>query len=66
MVYDRIRKLRESGTSVIILSTDIEEIVSISDRVYVLYKGENAGTLEGEKINSTDIGKLMLGLGDNY
>ena len=65
MVYDRIRKLRESGTSVIILSTDIEEIVSISDRVYVLYKGENAGTLEGEKINSTDIGKLMLGLGDN-
>ena len=64
MVYDRIKTLKESGTSVIILSTDIEEIISLSDRVYVLYKGEKAGMLEGDSINSREIGKLMLGIGD--
>ncbi len=65
MVYDRIKALKESGTSIIILSTDIEEIISISDRVYVLYKGEITGELEGNGIKSTEIGKLMLGIGDN-
>ena len=65
MVYERIKNLREMGTTVIILSTDIEEIISLSDRVYVLYRGENAGMLEGERINSSEIGKLMLGIGEN-
>ena len=65
MIYDRIKELRDNGTSVIILSTDIEEIISLSDRVYVLYKGKIAGTLKGDRINSNDIGKLMLGIGDS-
>jgi simple sugar transport system ATP-binding protein len=64
MIYDIIRKMRDRGTSVIILSTDIEEIVGISDRVYVMYRGESAGILKGKDINSKNIGKLMLGMGD--
>ncbi len=65
MIYNRIKYLRDSGTSVIILSTDIEEIVTICDRVYVLYKGSIAGILEGNSINSKNIGKMMLGIGDS-
>ena len=64
MIYDNIRKLRDRGSSIIILSTDIEEIVDISDRVYVMYRGESAGILSGKNINSKNIGKLMLGIGD--
>lgn len=64
MIYDRIRKLRDNGASIIILSTDIEEVIALSDRVQVLYRGESAGILEGKNINSNNIGRLMLGIGD--
>ena len=62
MVYETIRDLRDKGTSIIVLSTDIEEVVDISDKVYVLYQGKITAVLEGDDINSKTIGEMMLGL----
>lgn len=63
MVYNAIAGLKNRGAAVIIISTDIEEVVDVSDRVAVMYQGRIAGFLEGEDISSRNIARLMLGLG---
>ena len=62
MIYKTILELRNRGTSIIMISTDIEEIIDLSDRAAVMHEGKIAGFLEGNEINSYNIGRLMLGM----
>ena len=62
MIYDQLFRLRDKGISIVVISTDIEEVVRLSDRVMVMHNGGTAGLLEGESITSRNIGRLMLGL----
>ncbi len=65
MIYNTILELRNRGTSIIMISTDIEEIIDLSDRAAVMHEGKIAGFLEGNEINSYNIGRLMLGMEAN-
>jgi simple sugar transport system ATP-binding protein len=44
-VYREIRKLRDTGAAVVLISTDLEEILSLADRIIVLYRGSAAAEL---------------------
>ena len=50
-VYDLIHELVKNGYSVILISSDLPEIIGISDRVIVLRNGESVCNVEGENIN---------------
>ncbi|MDX9800543.1 MAG: ATP-binding cassette domain-containing protein [Spirochaetia bacterium] len=64
MIYRTILELRNRGTSIIMISTDIEEIIDLSDRAAVMCHGRIAGFLEGDEITNYNIGRLMLGISD--
>ncbi len=62
-VYDRILALREKGSAIVLLSSDIDEILTLSDRIAVLRKGRLAGSLpNGPEVTREGLGSLMLGL----
>ena len=44
-----VRALARGGTSILLITSEVEEMVSLSDRVLVLRGGEIAGTVEGAK-----------------
>jgi len=48
-IYTILRKLRESGTSIIVISSDLPEILSISDRIYVMCEGRISGEVLGDQ-----------------
>lgn len=50
-IHNIIRQLSNDGTSIIIFSSELSEIVNLSDRIYLLYDGE----LKSEIINGVDI-----------
>lgn len=52
---------RDRGVAVLLVSVELEEILSLSDRVGVMFSGVLQGELEGDEINETDIGLLMVG-----
>ena len=60
-VHRMLIKERDKGVAILLISVELEEILSLSDRVGVMYSGRIQGELEGEEINEKDIGLLMVG-----
>jgi simple sugar transport system ATP-binding protein len=60
-VHRMILSQRDQGVAVLLVSVELEEILSLSDRVGVMYAGRLQGELEGKQITQEAIGMLMVG-----
>jgi ribose transport system ATP-binding protein len=60
-IHGLIVELARSGTSVILVSSEIEEVVNLSDRVLVLRDGHIASSVTGEGISNAALMALALG-----
>lgn len=60
-VYERLRELRDAGAGILIVSEDLDELLSLSDRVGVLYAGRLSRILDGTELDREGIGLLMAG-----
>jgi len=61
--YIRLKLIeqRNKGTAILLISTDLDEILSLSDRVAVIYEGKINGPFPIEKVSTEEIGLLMGG-----
>ncbi len=65
-VRELLLKQREQGTAIILVSADLEELMSLSDRLIILYEGSIAGEItEMDTTTEEEIGLLMGGAGGN-
>ncbi|MCS7117200.1 MAG: ABC transporter ATP-binding protein [Thaumarchaeota archaeon] len=53
--------LKSKGVAIVLLSDDLEELLALSDRIGVMYKGEMVGVLERSATSLEEIGVMMLG-----
>ncbi|XOQ48290.1 MAG: Ribose import ATP-binding protein RbsA [Eubacteriales bacterium] len=60
-IYKIINDLAESGIAVIMISSEMEEILNMSDRVYVMRRGSITGELPKEDLQDVNIMKLCVG-----
>ncbi|MEO7123065.1 MAG: sugar ABC transporter ATP-binding protein [Lacisediminihabitans sp.] len=60
-IYEIIEKLAADGLASIVISSELEELVRICDRVYVIYEGKVAGELTGDEITAEALGNFALG-----
>ena len=60
-IYRQIVALADSGTTILLVSSDMEELLGLSDRVVVMHERRIAGILAGEEVNETNIANLMTG-----
>ncbi|RKJ43186.1 sugar ABC transporter ATP-binding protein [bacterium 1XD8-76] len=58
-IEDLIRKISGQGISVLLISSEFEELIRNCDRVEVLRDGKNAGSLVGEQITENNIMSLI-------
>ena len=61
-IYHLIAELAEAGVSVIVISSEMQELIGLCHRVIVMRDGHMAGTLEGEHINEHEIVRYAAGL----
>jgi simple sugar transport system ATP-binding protein len=61
MVRERIRELANRGVAIMVISTDLDELIDLCDRVAVLFEGRIAGTVEVGPGAEASIGELILG-----
>ncbi|SDB24159.1 putative B6 ABC transporter ATP-binding protein [Bauldia litoralis] len=59
---NRIREIAASGKGVLLISTDLEELLGLSDRIAVMAQGSVVGTVENSETARTEVGRLMVGL----
>ncbi|MDR1271884.1 MAG: sugar ABC transporter ATP-binding protein [Clostridiales Family XIII bacterium] len=60
-IYTLMNELAGQGMGIILISSDMEEILGISDRLIVLSEGKYAGTLEKDRFSQTEVLKLASG-----
>ena len=54
-IYHRLRELAREGTGILIVSSDMIEIIGMSDRVLVMFEGEIVAEIPAEKISEEKI-----------
>lgn len=60
-LFDILRRMRDQGCSVVIITHKLNEVMEISDRVSVLRKGAYTGTVQTKDTSARELAELMVG-----
>ena len=60
-IHRQIIRARDSGVAVLLVSADLSEILSLSDRIAVMYNGTIMGIVDADKTNERQLGLMMTG-----
>lgn len=63
-VHQQILEQRDAGTAILLISTDLEEIFALSDRILVIFEGEIIGELPSDRSLLEKVGLMMAGKRD--
>jgi len=61
-IHNRIVEMRDRGCAVLLVSAELDEIMSLSDRIAVMYKGKIIATLDAKDAKREQLGLLMAGV----
>ncbi|HSO64690.1 MAG TPA: heme ABC transporter ATP-binding protein, partial [Ornithinibacter sp.] len=60
-IHRRIVDARDAGAAVLLVSAELDEILSLSDRIAVVHGGKVVAQMPGRGADRTEIGRLMAG-----
>ena len=60
-IHKQIVASRDQGTAVLLISLELDEVMSLSDRILVMYEGEIVGELDPKTTNVQELGLYMAG-----
>ena len=60
-VYNRIQAARDRGVGVLLISSELSELIAVADRVAVIYRGKIVGEMSATAANREAIGAMMSG-----
>jgi general nucleoside transport system ATP-binding protein len=58
-IHRRAIEMRDAGAAILLVSAELDEILELSDRISVMYRGEIVKTLDGRTANKEEVGLLM-------
>ena len=61
-IHQRIIDMRDKGVAVLLVSVELDEILSLADRIIVMFDGELVGERVNENVTDREIGLLMAGI----
>ena len=66
-IYENILKLRKKGVAILLISSNLDEIMALADRILVMYRGRITGRFKNDSgISKYMIGEYMMGIRDDY
>jgi ABC-type uncharacterized transport system ATPase subunit len=60
-VHAQLMAQREAGAAILLISTELDEILRLCDRIAVLYEGQIVGLMDGETADVNQLGLMMAG-----
>src|SRR6266540_1240636 len=61
-IHRRLLEQRARGTAILIVSEDLDEVMSLSDRILVMYEGEIIGEVDPRATSRETVGLMMAGI----
>jgi len=60
-IHRKLIELRDAGAAVLLVSAELDEVLSLSDRVMVIYEGHIVGEVDPKTVSEEQIGLMMTG-----
>jgi len=60
-IHDQMLRMRSEGSGILLVSSELSEIMTLSDRIYVMFEGRICGEFQRGSIDERALGVLMLG-----
>jgi len=61
-IHKNLVAQRDRGCAILLISADLSEILSLSDRIVVMYDGRIAGTVDASRTDEKELGMMMMGV----
>ena len=61
-IHKKLVEMRDAGKAVLLISSELSEIMSLSDRILVMYNGSIVGETTPQQSTEEDIGLMMAGI----
>lgn len=62
-IYRMLRGLADAGVAILMISSDMEEVIGVSDRIVVMHEGRVSGFLERDAFSESNVLRLAVGAG---
>ena len=63
-IHRLLLDLRNKGVGILLISEELEEIMNLSDRIAVIFKGKNQKMMDASEATTDELGILMAGVND--
>ncbi len=60
-IHERLIAERDAGKAVLLMSLEMEEVLSVSDRIAVIYEGKIVDIVDADQTDENEIGLMMAG-----
>jgi simple sugar transport system ATP-binding protein len=60
-IHRKLVELRDAGAAILLVSAELEEVLSLADRVLVMYQGKIVGEVDPQQVDQEEIGLMMTG-----
>ena len=64
-IHQELIRMRDMGHAILLVSNEIEEIMGLSDRIYVMANGQLSEPLSSAQVTASKLGELMLSRTDS-
>ncbi len=64
-IYEVIEEMAEEGAAILYISSELEEVLRVADRILVMHEGQLAGELTGEEMTEERVMQLATGMDDS-
>ncbi|MCR5221313.1 MAG: ABC transporter ATP-binding protein [Lachnospiraceae bacterium] len=65
-IHKQLVAQRDAGHAVLLVSLELEEVMTVPDRILVMYEGEIVGELDPKKTNAEELGLYMSGAKNDF
>ena len=62
IIHKTLIDMRDKGTAILLVSVELDEVLSLSDRSVVMFDGNIVGEKENKNVTDRDLGLLMAGV----
>ncbi len=61
-IHKRLVAIRDAGKAVLVVSVELDEVLSLSDRILVMFDGRIMGEVAASAANERELGLMMAGI----
>jgi len=65
-IHEQLVAQRDSGSAILLVSLELDEVMNLADTIGVIYNGEIQKIADARELTPTEVGEFMMGVGGRH